>query len=414
MAPKCKEMGFTSFWNTPQKTVQEGCEYPSKGMTELFYYMFETLEGEDTQDAEGIEEYLMEQVGQPINEETGYLEWEPLQKPVGTVTKLDVERYGGRWYQAYSSLTVMKLLEQNGACVTADYAKQADGTVSVVNTARKNGVDGDLITMDGYAYYKDKSEPGKLTVHLNGLPLDAPYWVVALGDEDGDGDYPWSIVSDPLRAFLFVLVRDSETFFGSQAETDVLAKCKEMGFTSFWNTPQKTVQEGCEYPSTPAEGNEKPSSKLSPRFNLRRRLGVVAGPLHASCKMTVKFPEDTCEAVMDALVSSAKSMMGFDKCNGGNKCGYTVSKVDQDSVALVHETSKLHYKDDLSFTVTSKGESCQVSAFSTSQTWYAVLDNSVNYCNLHNLVEASGLEFQEVGVSDETCTQYSSADCERY
>ena len=41
--------------------------------------------------------------------------------------------------------------------------------------------------MDGYAYYKDKSEPGKLTVHLNGLPLDAPYWVVALGDEDGVG-----------------------------------------------------------------------------------------------------------------------------------------------------------------------------------------------------------------------------------
>ena len=56
-------------------------------------------------------------------------------------------------------------------------------------------------------------------------------------------------MSDPLRAFLFVLVRDPETFFGSQDETDLLAKCKEMGFTSFWNTPQKTVQEGCEYPS---------------------------------------------------------------------------------------------------------------------------------------------------------------------
>ena len=39
----------------------------------------------------------------------------------------------------------------------------------------------------------------------------------------------------------------------------------------------------------------------------------------ARTQMTVKFPEDTCEAVMDALVSSAKSMMGFDKCNGGNK-----------------------------------------------------------------------------------------------
>ena len=52
---------------------------------------------------------------------------------------------------------------------------------------RKNGVDGDLIEMDGYAYYKDESEPGKLTVHLNGLSMDAPYWVVALGDEDGVG-----------------------------------------------------------------------------------------------------------------------------------------------------------------------------------------------------------------------------------
>lgn len=29
-----------------------------------------------------------------------------------------------------------KLLEQNGACVTADYEAQADGSVSVINSAR--------------------------------------------------------------------------------------------------------------------------------------------------------------------------------------------------------------------------------------------------------------------------------------
>ena len=58
-----------------------------------------SLEDEGTQDAEGMEEYIMKQVGQLINEETGDLEWEPLQTPVETVTKLDVERYGGRWYQ---------------------------------------------------------------------------------------------------------------------------------------------------------------------------------------------------------------------------------------------------------------------------------------------------------------------------
>ena len=62
-------------------------------------FMSMSLEDEGTQDAEGMAEYIMKQVGQLSNEETGDLEWEPLRKPVETVTKLDVERYGGRWYQ---------------------------------------------------------------------------------------------------------------------------------------------------------------------------------------------------------------------------------------------------------------------------------------------------------------------------
>lgn len=40
------------------------------------------------------------------------------------------------FWQAYSSYTVSALLEQNGACVTADYAAREDGEISVVNTAR--------------------------------------------------------------------------------------------------------------------------------------------------------------------------------------------------------------------------------------------------------------------------------------
>ena len=123
---------------------------------------------------------------------------------------------------------------------------------------------------------------GKIRTLLDSGPPPQPLAVRPISSQDGD--YPWSIVSDPLRAFLFVLVRDPETFFGSQDETDLLAKCKEMGFTSFWNTPQKTVQEGCEYPSTPAEGIEEPSSKLSPEFSLLRRLRM-AEPLDASSKV---------------------------------------------------------------------------------------------------------------------------------
>lgn len=38
--------------------------------------------------------------------------------------------------QAYSSFTVETLLEQKGACVTADYDLNEDNTIAVVNTAR--------------------------------------------------------------------------------------------------------------------------------------------------------------------------------------------------------------------------------------------------------------------------------------
>lgn len=37
-----------------------------------------------------------------------------------------------------------------------------------------------------------------------------------------------------------------------------------------------------------------------------------------------------------------------------HRCGYTVSKVANGSVKLVHETSVKHYKDDVTFTLTDK------------------------------------------------------------
>ncbi|CAN0309174.1 unnamed protein product, partial [Ectocarpus sp. 12 AP-2014] len=107
---------------------------------------------------------------------------------------------------------------------------------------RTKSPDGELVEMTGHAYTKDGSKPGQLTVHLDGLPVDGPYWVLAVGDEQGTGSYPWAIVSDPFRAFLFVLVRDT-----AQEDTDLVAKCKELGFTAPWNSPRKTVQEGCTY-----------------------------------------------------------------------------------------------------------------------------------------------------------------------
>ena len=102
-------------------------------------------------------------------------------------------------------------------------------------------------------------------------------------------------MSDPIRAFLFVLVRDPDTFFGSQGEADLLAKCKDLGFTAFWNSPQKTEQEGCEYPTTAGEDSVKTAAvaevddkltELSPVLKLRGGGLGMKGPLHASCKVS--------------------------------------------------------------------------------------------------------------------------------
>lgn len=428
------DLGFTGPDKEPQRIIQEGClpfdpatlaarKKRTLGWADFLATTQWNGEAEAAYASEmGENDHKLDWGGEDEEVDSGYdmedgAETAASFEPVVPVTALDVDRYTGRWYQAYSSYTVSMLLEQNGACVTADYAAQDDGSISVVNTARAKTADGELIKMDGYAYVEDASQPGKLTVHLDGVPVDAPYWILALGGEEEDGPYSWSIVSDPIRAFLFVLVRNPETFFGSQGEADLLAKCKDLGFTAFWNSPQKTEQEGCEYPADKTAAIAEVDSKLSelsPVLKLRGGGLGVKGPLHASCKMTVSFPKLGCQEVSDALVVAAKGMSGFDSCNGGNKCGYTVSKVSNGKAEFVHETSVKHYKDSLTFTFTEKGGSCSAQAFSTSQTWYAVLDNSVNYCNLHNLVHATRLDYEEADVSDATCTQYSSANCERY
>mmetsp|Transcript_38588 Transcript_38588/g.59811 ORF Transcript_38588/g.59811 Transcript_38588/m.59811 type:complete len:277 (-) Transcript_38588:488-1318(-) len=144
--------------------------------------------------------------------------------------------------------------------------------------------------------------------------------------------------------------------------------------------------------------------------------GLFGGPLHASCKLKWEFATKDCTAVQAALRSAAVAMAGFEGCQeGGEKCGYSIeeeSSSDNDThLKLLHETPTKHYQDTILLEFSSgDGIMCEVEGHSSSDTWYAVLDNGTNYCNLHNLVEAAELEFKE-WTSDSVCTQYSSADC---
>lgn len=126
-----------------------------------------------------------------------------------TVTELNVDNYLGRWYQVYGSPTNV-IFQGYGKCITADYGLLPNGNVSVLNS--QVNLSDELEQINGYAYYKDISQPGKLTVHLDGVPVNSPYWVVKLGDVY-DNEYQYSIVTTPSGVSLWVLARDIETFY---------------------------------------------------------------------------------------------------------------------------------------------------------------------------------------------------------
>jgi lipocalin len=107
--------------------------------------------------------------------------------------------------------------------------------------------------VDGYAYYKDSADKSKLKVHFNekGPPFDGYYWVLEVGPLNSDGKYDWAIVSDPLKAFLFVLARDVVNFH-KKYDQEIQKKVAEYGFKGFL-APIKTHQgKDCVYEAAAA------------------------------------------------------------------------------------------------------------------------------------------------------------------
>lgn len=128
---------------------------------------------------------------------------------IPTISNIDINSYLGHWTQVYEAPT-NSIFQGYGTCITADYGLLENGNVSVVNTQLDENNEIEDIT--GYAYYKNISEPGKLTVHLEGVPVDAPYWIVKLG-EVIENEYQYSIITTPSGVSLWVLARDLDRFF---------------------------------------------------------------------------------------------------------------------------------------------------------------------------------------------------------
>jgi lipocalin len=172
--------------------------------------------------------------------------------PPVPVAQLNVTQFLGRWFQMYQDAADITF-QGNGTCSIADYS--ADPTRAGYVTVRNSQLlDGNVDQIAGYAYYADDKDvnTGKLTVHLDGVPHDAPYWVLALGEVDND-QYQWAVVSDYARITLFVLARDVSDF---QANYDakVVPMVQKLGFNTPLNKPLVMPQpDSCTYLPVPKQ-----------------------------------------------------------------------------------------------------------------------------------------------------------------
>ncbi len=121
-----------------------------------------------------------------------------------TVAAVDLDRYMGRWYEI--ARLPNRFQDDCAGEVTATYAKQPDGRLSVVNECRK--ADGRTMSAAGEARQVGDA---KLKVRfapawLSWLPMVwGDYWVIDLAD-----DYSWAVVGEPSREYFWILSRGPE------------------------------------------------------------------------------------------------------------------------------------------------------------------------------------------------------------
>ncbi len=146
-----------------------------------------------------------------------------LGKPAGVVPvgQFDVDRYLGRWYEI---ARLDHSFERGLSRVTADYSRQADGSIRVTNRgySEERGAWKEAV---GTARFVEGPDQGYLKVSFFG-PFYGSYVVFEL-DEEG---YQYAFVSGPNTSYLWLLAR-SPTIPASLKE-QFKARATQLGFAA--------------------------------------------------------------------------------------------------------------------------------------------------------------------------------------
>jgi apolipoprotein D and lipocalin family protein len=126
------------------------------------------------------------------------VEGRPQDRPLEVVPRVDIQRYLGTWYEI---ATIPQRFQRGCVGVTAHYSLMKNGNIKVVNTCRKETLDGKVRSVRGKAWVVDKTTNAKLKVRFF-WPFSGAYWIIEL-----DEDYQWAVVGHPNRNYLWILSR---------------------------------------------------------------------------------------------------------------------------------------------------------------------------------------------------------------
>lgn len=134
------------------------------------------------------------------------------------VSHVDLNKYIGKWYEIAA---FPQSFEKGCYCTTAEYNIKED-YIEVINTCRKNGINGEINQAKGKAFVKDNQSNAKLSVQFF-WPFRGDYWIIELAE-----DYSYAVVGDPSRKYLWILSRSPK--MSDDIYNMLLEKIKSKGF----------------------------------------------------------------------------------------------------------------------------------------------------------------------------------------
>jgi apolipoprotein D and lipocalin family protein len=140
--------------------------------------------------------------------------------PLDVVEKVDINRYIGKWYEI---ALLPNSFEKGCNCTTAEYQIIDSTTIRVINSCRKDSLNGKLDQANGKAFVVEGSNNSKLRVQFF-WPFRGDYWIIDLDSEN----YQYAVVGAPSRKYLWILSR--KPIMNDSLYNSLVEKCKTKGF----------------------------------------------------------------------------------------------------------------------------------------------------------------------------------------